>query len=320
MPDALLDVHTHVYLLEHQSRPPTDEEVAASFEMDRRPLSVEDLAECHRLLFPGKHVEALAFGTASTYYDVDRQNDYVATFLGRPGLDGLALLAPGRTESEYDTLIARGFVGFKPYDLLVPKPRSGVTIRDMIPDAARAVIERRGLIVMLHVPRPLRIADRDNIREVTELCEECPSARVILAHIGRSYGPWYIEQAIEDLALLPNLYYDVAALDDADSICVVLEHVPHTRLMWGTDLPIAALRGKHLCVNRQCLFLTREKYPWSVSSERPGELNLTFFAYETVRALKFAARRLGLSRSQVEDVFYGNARALIDRVRRSARA
>jgi glutamate-1-semialdehyde 2,1-aminomutase len=182
----------------------------------------------------------------------------------------------------------------------------------MVPEAARRVVEARGLVVMLHVPRPGRIADPANIREVVELCEACPNGRVILAHIGRSYGPWFIEQAMDRLAPLPNLYYDVAALDDADSICVVLEHVPHTRLLFGTDLPFTAERGKHLCVNRQCLFLTRKQHPWSISSRGPGELRLTFMAYETVRALRRACERLRLTRTQVEDIMYCNARRLLD--------
>jgi predicted TIM-barrel fold metal-dependent hydrolase len=316
LPERLLDCHVHTFLLEHMTRPPTEEEAAKSFGSHEMPFSAEDLAECAGMLFPEKHYEALIFGTPSPYYGVEAQNAYVAEQIAQPWLDGLALLDPGLPTDDLDRLIEDGgFVGLKPYDRLTGLPLDHVTIRHMVPDGARAVAEARGLLIMLHVPRVDRIADPANIHEVRELCEECPGAKVILAHIGRSYGPWYIEQAIGELRELPNLWYDIAALDDADSISVVLDNCGDERLLFGTDLPIAAHRGKHLCVNRQCLFLTRRKFPWSISSDEPGALKLTFFAYETIRALRRAAERRNLTPREIEDVCHNNARRLIDGVK-----
>lgn len=319
LPERVLDCHCHVHLQEHVTRELTAEERDKSFGSHEKPFSVEDLGEALELLFPGKRLEALVFGMPSAYMDLGGQNEYVIEAARLPWVDGLALLPPDATEEDLAALSDRGLVGLKPYQDLVGKPVGEVTIADMVPPAARRVAQVRGLIIMLHVPRPGRIAEPDNVREVIELCEECPDARVILAHVGRSYGPWYIEQAIGDLRELGNLYYDIAALDDADTIACILENVPHTRLLFGTDLPITAHRGKHLCVNRQCIFLTRQRFAWSVSSERPGELNLTFFAYETVRALRRACERLGLGPREVEDICYGNARRLVDGVKARVR-
>jgi uncharacterized protein len=319
LPERLLDVHCHVYLLEHQVRQPTAEERGRSFGCTERDFAVEDLRECHEALFPGKRVESLLFGMPSPIVDLARNNAYVAEHIAAGEASGLALLDPRASAAELrETVTAGGFVGLKPYHELVLEPAGPeVTIPEMVPAAARQVADELGLVILLHVPRAGRIADPANIREVVDLCTECPNARVILAHVGRSYGPWFIEQAIGALRELPNLSYDIAALDDAETIGVVLDNVPHERLLFGTDLPIAAHRGKHLCVNRQCIFLTRTKHPWSVSSDEPGALKLTFFAYETVRALKRACEQRGLTRAQVEDICYGNARALLDAARRS---
>jgi len=315
LPESILDCHCHTYLLEHLARELTPEEKAKSYGVEEKPFSIEDVRECFAALFPGKRCEALVFGTPSAYFSLEAQNAYVADRLGEPGIDGLALLSPTASEAQLDALADAGFVGFKPYDQLVAKPLPEVTIRDMVPEAARRVANRRRLIILLHVPRVGRIADPANIREVCELCDECPDAQVILAHIGRAYGPWYIEQAIGELSRRPNLWYDIAALDDADSMDAVLRHCGPRKLLFGTDLPIAAMRGKHLCVNRQCIFLTRDRFPWSVSSEKPGELKLTFFAYETVRALRRACERNGLSRAEVEAICYDSAREIIDRAK-----
>jgi predicted TIM-barrel fold metal-dependent hydrolase len=263
---------------------------------------------------PATWHEALVFGMPSKYMDIDAGNAYVADQLSDPRVHGLALLDPRADEGSLNRLLEEGgFLGFKPYHALVDRPTEEVSIVDMVPRAARRVAGFRRAIIMLHVPRAGRIADPRNIDEVCELCVECPNVSVILAHIGRSYGPWFIEQAIDRLRQFPNLYYDVAALDDAETIEVVLNAVPSERLLFGTDLPITAHRGKHLCVNRQCIFLTRERHPWSISSETGGALQLTFFVYETLRALKRASGKCALTRGQVEGIFYGNARALIER-------
>lgn len=322
LPERLLDVHCHIHRLEDQVREPTQAERGRSFGCTERSFTMEDLRECHAALFPGKRVDVLAFGMPSPIVDLALGNAYVAGAIEPGRVEGLALLDPLADEEALRRLVTEGgFVGLKPYHELVAHPAGPeVTIPEMVPAAARRVAEELGLLVMLHVPRAGRIADPANIREVVALCEECPSARVILAHVGRSYGPWFIEQAIATLRGLPNLSYDIAALDDAETIGVVLDNVSHERLLFGTDLPVAAHRGKHLCVNRQCIFLTRQKHPWSVSSERPGELKLTFFAYETVRALRRACESRGVTRSQVEDICRNNALRLIEAARRTIAA
>ncbi len=317
LPERILDCHVHCFLLEHQWREPTDAEREGSLGSDREPFGVDELRGTLGLLYPGRHCEALVFGTASAYYSIEAQNRYVGECCARDeALDGLALLDPALDEEALAAVLdATGLVGLKPYETLTGKRSAEVTLRDMVPDAARRVVEDRGLLVMLHLPRPGRIADPDNIREVVELCEECPNGRIVLAHIGRSFGPWFIEQAIGTLRSLPNLTYDIAAVDDADAMEVVLKEVGPERLLFGSDLPYTLDRGKHLCVNRQCLFLTREKRPWSVSSDEPGKLRLTFMVYETLRALRRVCERLGLGQTEVAAVCRGNARSLIERAR-----
>jgi len=43
--------------------------------------------------------------------------------------------------------------------------------------------------------------------------------------------------------------------------------------------------------------------------------SITFFMYEEVYAMKKACEACGLTRADVEDIFYGNAKRLIDDVR-----
>jgi glutamate-1-semialdehyde 2,1-aminomutase len=177
----------------------------------------------------------------------------------------------------------------------------------------RAVNDLR-LLVVLHIARSGRIGDEVNIRDLAELCRAYPDATVILAHVGRSYGPYFIEQALPELRDLPNLYYDLAALDSAESIDAVLRQTTHRRVLYASDLPVTLLRGRHLCVNRHCFFLTEEPCPNSITPEGDQEFAMTYMLYETVRAILRAGRRNDLGADALEDIFYNNTARLVESV------
>jgi len=155
-----------------------------------------------------------------------------------------------------------------------------------------------------------------NIHDVADLCNGYPGARIVLAHVGRSYGPYFIEQAIPTLKLCPNLWFDLAALDEAETIEVLLENVSHRRVLFASDLPVTLLHGRHLCVNRHCFFMTEEPCPNSITPPKGHEFAMTFMLYETARALIRAWKKRKLPRKALEDMFYNNARHLVNLARR----
>jgi glutamate-1-semialdehyde 2,1-aminomutase len=272
------------------------------------------LASTMRRLFPRQAWQALVFHTPSKFVDLERANRWIAS-LGRKhsNIHPLMIVKPEMRAKELDAAIeAGGFVGLKPYLSFARPRRSGETrIGDFLTRDHMEVAVARGLVVVLHIPRKRRMADPVNIRDVARLCEKHPDARLVLAHCGRSYGPYFIEQAIDVLKGLPNLIFDVSAVDDPETIEVVLENVSHKRLIYGSDLPVTLLRGRHLCVNRKCFFLTEKPCPNSVYPPKGFDFPMTFMLYETVRAIIRAWRKRELPRRALDDIFFRNTARLI---------
>jgi len=50
------------------------------------------------------------------------------------------------------------------------------------------------------------------------------------------------------------------------------------------------------------------KYAWSISNK---DLECTYFVYEIIRAIKWAAKRRRLSPKEIEGIFYSNAKGLL---------
>ena len=279
-----------------------------------RDFTPRHLSRAMARLFPQQTWHALVFHMPSRLVDLDRANRWIAS-LGRRHrhLHPLMVVKPDVRAKELAAQVeAGGFVGLKPYvDFARPRRSGEPRIGDFLTRDHMRVAAERGLVVVLHIPRRRRIADPVNIRDIARLCERYPTGRVVLAHVGRSYGPYFIEQAIGVLKDLPNLHFDVAALDDAETIDVVLGSVTHRRLHYGSDLPITLLRGRHLCVNRHCFFLTEKPCPNSISPPKGAAFPMTFMLYETVRAVLRAWRRRNLARAALEDIFYRNTARLI---------
>ncbi len=314
LPLRIFDAHVHLVrrcdflpgIDPRKLKTTAPEPIATSFTPRR-------LAATMRRLFPRQEWEALVFHTPYTVVDIERANRWIAS-LGRKHchLHPLMIVRPDMRAKELDAVVeAGGFVGFKPY-LSFARPHRGETrIGDFLTRDHLAVAAARGLVVILHIPRKQRAADPANIRDVARTCERWPALKLVIAHCGRSYGPYYIEQAIGTWKAFPNLSFDVSAVDDAETIEVVLENVGPRRLIYGSDMPVTLLRGRHLCVNRHCFFLTEKPCPNSVSPPKGAWFPMTFMVYETVRAVLRAWRKRRLPPEALGDIFYRNAARLI---------
>jgi len=321
LPARIFDCHSHIFLAGHrpsglgESRNPSHPTVCEAF-----PL--ENYVDSMHRLFPGREVRALLFGAIDPEADLDVVNSYVSGAAREAGLDTLMVVPPGLPTTEIEeTLSAGGFLGFKPYFTFVrDKSPAEVTLEDMIDAAVRELADDRGLILMVHIPRPGRLADPVNIEGLERLCRQCPRAKVVLAHFGRAYFP----EAVGDLGCLPdleNLYVDCSMVQDAEVLETVFRRFDHSRIMFGLDMPVAQEKGKVLGINGQRHFFTKRVHPWSIhNSAGSYRIRCTFMAYEMVRALKQAIGRCGLGPDVVEKVFCNNAANLVDSVKRSADA
>jgi predicted TIM-barrel fold metal-dependent hydrolase len=310
LPEKIFDVHAHSWLPEHNLEPIFNERVGLIFEAES--VSKEELQEAYQFLFPGKKLEYLAFGMPLTTVDRVANNTYMSQSIDNQTTFGLYVAHPSEdAETVWRNLQEGGFIGFKPYLAYVTwKQLEEIRIRDFLTDAMLEVANTYGLLVMLHVPREKRIADPDNITDLLYISKYYPKAKIILAHAGRAYSPEIIYAALEKLEGT-NFYLEFSNVQSAEVIEAFLKQMPLERLMYGSDIPVAVVRGTMFMLNGQRVALTRKAFPWSISG-KPGQLPCTFMGYEQLRAMKQACEKLGLDKGVVQKLFYKNAKVLVE--------
>jgi hypothetical protein len=87
--------------------------------------------------------------------------------------------------------------------------------------------------------------------------------------------------------------------------------MPEGRVMYGSDIPVATVRGLLFMLNGQRVTITRKPFPWSISSAQSGQLRCTFMGYEQLRAIRQACDALDYGAAQVNALFYESARQLV---------
>jgi predicted TIM-barrel fold metal-dependent hydrolase len=311
LPGRIYDVHSHSWRASEyrclESGDPSLPCVAEEY-------PPEALRAVHQRLFPGRQVGGLVFGMGARATDFEAQNRWLAGEAGHLGYQTLMFARPEWDEQTLERQLAPGHLGFKPYWLLAGESLDDVLLEDMVSAAMLRVADRRGLIVMTHIPRTGRLADRKNVDGLRRVCAEAPRAKFVLAHLGRSY---FLEamKHFDAVCDLPNLWADCSMVQDERVIAHALSIFPRDRFMFGLDLPVAQEKGKLVSVNGQRHFFTKRPHRWSVHAE-PGsyEVRCTLFAYEIMRALISGADAAELAQRELDAIFWDNAQRLIGSV------
>jgi predicted TIM-barrel fold metal-dependent hydrolase/ribosomal protein S18 acetylase RimI-like enzyme len=315
LPRRILDFHVHVM---NQGVLPAEKRYDCAghriFKYD-----LEDLDRDLARVFPGRQTYAVCFGFPNEGYDMARNNAYVAARCDRRRFFPFRLFDPSEKDRDgvREEIVRGGFVGLKPYLNYVRKQDPNrVEIREMLPDWIMRVADDLGLIVTLHIPRKERLADPLNQRQIVQLCRRYPRARIVLAHVGRAYYVKNIVGYLDRFRDFPNLWYDLAMLNNWEVLEYLFHTVPPDRILYASDAPIALAPGKSVEINHQYTYVTPVPWPLSISDDHK-KLVFTSFLYEELRAIKKATERSGLGRAFVEGLFYGNGMRLLKAVAKS---
>ncbi len=267
-------------------------------------------------LLPEQQIFLNCFGTpnAQARRDAAPSADNVTVF-------AMTLLSPADPPEVVQRRIAYGrLIGCKPYVNYAAehtgKKPGDVEILDMFSDGQLELINRLGLAVTLHIPRPGRLADPINQRQMVELCQRCPRATFIFAHIGRAYFLRNVVGQLDRLAECPNAWLDTAMVNHQEVLKYTFDHFPAERILFGSDAPIAFLRGKSVEINHQYAYLMAEDVRiGSAIYDSEHTIEFTTFFYEQLRALLDTAppQRLG-------DILFNNANNLFSRLAASLAA
>lgn len=312
LPDTILDFHVHVF---HRETIPNQQ----PFSCAGHPIfeyTLDELANDLKDIYPDRIAMAVCFGFPDNTYNREINNEYLAKLCDRQRFFPLRLFDPVFDDQAalVNDLQEKKYFGLKPYPDYVRKfDVKTVEIHEMLPAWAMEIVNDFGLIVMLHIPRPARLADPLNQRQIIELARRYPKAKMILAHIGRAYYLKTILGNLETLKEFPNLYFDLAMVNHWEVMEYLFQHIPAGRILYGTDIPLALAPGKSVEINDQYTYVT--PVPWSLSiSDDHRKIQFTSFLYEELRAIKKAVFRAGLDNEFVVRLFYKNGLSLLQEI------
>ena len=316
LPERIFDAHVHLFdrtCLHSDVRFPAKhcyQKVGGVF-------SLKDYLTWTAKLCPEQTFHVNAFGHPSYESDLDATAVFAGRHSDNSRFFGMALVSPRDTPEAVVRRVADNhLVGYKPYLTFVEgKDVSEITLHDMLPAALMEVADQRGLAITLHLPRPGRLADPVNQAQMVELCRRYPNAQIIFAHIGRAYYLSSVVGFLDGIAACPNACIDTAMINHEGVLEYAFRKFPRERILFGSDAPIAFLRGKSVEINNQYAYLMGEEYEigTSIYDARHAVAFTTFF-YEQLRGIKLASERAGLSAGDIENVFFNNASRLFKAV------
>lgn len=248
VPQRVFDAHCHLVDLAHVPR-------ATLNPMFERSTDLKRLRDASAQLYPGRQMGFLTLGTPLVGIDVAAHTLFVANETrGQADVFPSRLVTPAcRVEDVYHDVKTHGFVGLKPYRIFsVTGDWVNCRIADFLTHGQMEVANELGLWVTMHLSRVHGCADEENLRDLHEYAtNRYPRIKWILAHCARSFTYWPIEKAIDRLRDIPNLWYDVSAVNDVRPMLTLFRRENIERILFGSDLIDAtAFHGKYEAFGR----------------------------------------------------------------------
>jgi len=309
VPQRVFDAHCHLVDLDHV---PADKRPAGGLMFDRS-TDFARLDAASKMLYSGRDLGYLTLGMPLPGIDVAKHAAFhAAETRGRRNVVANRLVTPACTPEEIRRDVkAHGFVGLKPYRLYsVTGDAAQCRIHEFLTHEQMEVASELGLFVTMHLSRHHGCADEHNLADLREYTtKRYPGIRWILAHCARSFTYWPLPKAIDQLRDMPNIYYDTSAVTDVRPIATLLKGEKLERIMYGSDLVDAVgFHGLYGTFGRAWFQVETDRMPQLRFPHTDGRPILV--AYEHLLCLKSAVEYAGLSRSDVEAIFWGNAAKL----------
>jgi predicted TIM-barrel fold metal-dependent hydrolase len=310
VPMRVFDAHAHIFLGEHCVQTPDDPVFPRPWWVDGE-MAHSDLGALQALwsvLAPGREVHYLLIPFPFSKVDMQAQIAFTAAEAAKDPASAAEMVVTPQMDPAWvaQQVDEHGFVGLKPYVYFAPDPDEG-RIVDMIGEGILQVADDRGLVITLHLGKHRGLADPENIADIRALSARYPRIRWILAHCGRSWAPWAIEGSIHQIKDCPNLWFDTSAVCDTEVFNLLLDAIPPERILFGTDaFPVGNRRGRYVGYGYSFTPLPEVVVP---TPEAAAEA--TFVMYESLRALRYAVKRHGWGRTEIQGLFHDNAARLL---------
>lgn len=316
LPERVLDFHTHIWSAANwQSVPWQSGDAGGTYMVTTEQYHAATLLADAQRCFPDRPYEAVCFGFPTPIVDWALDTAFVAAAAREnQGLWPLVLAGKdlGLSRQQYaEALETDGFHGFKVLLNWLGDDYGQIRVEDMIGPLEIALANERRLIVLLHVPRSGRLADPEVQAGVRWLAGECPQASIVLAHCGRCYLPTEMKAAIGAIVDLPNVWMDTSMVMDPVVLWTAMDAIGPERLLFATDFPVAAMRGRRVRVMDHWVDVVAPGYPESAFRVAGEDIHATYMAWEIALAIRQAGEMIGLTPAQVHAIFWDNGMKLL---------
>jgi predicted TIM-barrel fold metal-dependent hydrolase len=151
-----------------------------------------------------------------------------------------------------------------------------------------------------------------------EIEQKYSHIKLVIAHIGRAYCPADLGNAMQVLQRSERLLFDFSANTNMEVMTALIRCVGSQRILFGSDLPITHMRMRRICEGGSYINLVPPGIYGDINDDphmrevtREEGKKLTFFIYEQLLAFRKAAETNNLASSDIEAIFYHNARRLL---------
>lgn len=308
LPGKIFDAHVHIFD-ESNFQPEYKMPEKCCFQKFNGTFTLEQYIEIVKTLLLEQELSMNCFGFPDRAADIEGACRYTGKVVDNKRVFGMALVSP---KDDLDTvkrrIVENKLIGYKPYlDFVDWLPKEDINIFDMLSPEQMQFADEKGLAITLHIPKTERLADPCNQKQMVRLCRRYPNAKIIFAHIGRAYFIRNVIGNLDNIADCPNAYLDTAMVNHPGVLEYAFNNFPRERIVFGSDAPIALLRGKSVEINNQYAYLVGEDYAIGSTIYDAGKIvEFTTFFYEQLRGIKEAATKANLSRKEIENIFYNN--------------
>lgn len=201
-----------------------------------------------------------------------------------------------------------GAIGLKSYHTFsATKPTWEADIPQYMPEQFVEIGNQEAWVINMHLVKSRAAADPENIHWIRHYCTTYPNIKLVLLHSARGFQPEHNLAGLPQLSDLKNLYFDSSANCEPVAHEAIIRYMGHDRLLYGSDYPCSHVMGRYIAIGNSFAVVDADNPIWQA---KHIQLQPLLVGLEHLRSLKWACWSQRLSDSQVEDIFYCNAKRL----------
>lgn len=310
LPDRIFDAHVH---LSRQWRA-ADAGAPCSRADQRESMSLEDYRRYVTWLHGDRPTDALLLGGVPNS-DCPASNQFVADEVGKDAnCAGHFLVRPSDDPEWVRQEVRRlGMCGLKPFHSFLHEDISQTfqaDVNEYLPEPLVNVANQEGWSITMHLVKDRGPADPANLHWLRHYAETYPNVQLMLCHTARAWNPAHALEAFPQLTGLDNVWICSDLNCAPTAMEAAFRILGPERFVYGSDFWWSHIHGIPVFAGDGFCWLTELVEPsYDFKSHMFGR-GPTLAGLEHLRALKWACWGARLSDSQVESIFWNNARRL----------